>query len=624
MRFSAVHKTASYLLIAAAFAALALSRELPSLLLAITAVIIVASWWAEPSRFGFMRHRAWTLTWNVATVLAFALSVLDAISGEFLTAGMRFLLLLLVNKLWNRRASRDYLQAYAVSFLMLVAGAALSTDLWYALCFLAYVIFATWTLTLFHLRREMEENYLVKHSDRAQSEPVEVQRILNSRRVVGGSFLLGTSVVSLCVFLSSTLAFFLIPRVGFGFFVSKQKRGQATTGFSDRLELGQYGLIKDNPTVVMRVELPGGQVRAPLRFRGVTFDRYEHGRWSRTAQVPPASLRNHGELTVVGDWASRTIDRTKLRSAIDQARVQRIYLEPLDTPVLFAAPTPVAFALDRPTTPTAPLMRLEARGPAEIVPVESRIDPSTGRSTTVERRGPMRYSVWSDERQPSVPALLAARWPDDTAPASLRPYLQIPDEKPPRVLPWTWLASLASDIPERTLGWAAFAHHITRGKEGPFSQAFAVEQYLQKNLRYTLDLTRDERYEPIDDFLFVHARRPLRVFRLVDGHVGALARYPGAHGQRVRRRRLECLRPISRHSPRRRALMGRGLPARRWLGDLRSDAGRPGHRRDAQLVRRCSPIRRHPRDDLAQVGHRVRPRQTSRRGLDSAEILRWR
>src|SRR5258706_154177 len=165
----------------------------------------------------------------------FAFLGADALGGEALSAGLRFLCFLLLNKLCIRRASRDYLQAYVVSFLMLVAGAALSSDLSYAGCFLAYVVFATWTLTLFHLRREMEENYLLKHSDGAQSERVEVERILNSRRIVGGAFLGATSVVSLGIFVVATMVFFLIPRFGFGFFVAHGRRGSTVVGFSDPL-----------------------------------------------------------------------------------------------------------------------------------------------------------------------------------------------------------------------------------------------------------------------------------------------------------------------------------------------------------------------------------------------------
>ncbi|HEY1586311.1 MAG TPA: DUF3488 domain-containing protein, partial [Polyangia bacterium] len=280
MRFSAIHKATSYLMVAAAFSTLALSRELPPFVVGITLALGLLSYFFEPTRVAFLRARAWTATWNALTLAVFAWTLLAAIRGELLGAGIRFLCFLLVNKLWNRKSSRDYLQAYVVSFLMLVAGAALNSDLAYAGCFLAYVVFATWTLTLFHLRREMEENYLIKHSDDG-AERVEVERILNSRRIVGWSFLGATSLVSLGVFLCATFVFFLIPRFGFGFFATHQRRSSLTVGFSDRVDLDAYGRVKDNPQVIMRIEFPAGAApEQPLHLRGVAFDKYNHGRWT--------------------------------------------------------------------------------------------------------------------------------------------------------------------------------------------------------------------------------------------------------------------------------------------------------------------------------------------------------
>ncbi|HEX4460038.1 MAG TPA: transglutaminaseTgpA domain-containing protein, partial [Polyangia bacterium] len=161
MRFSAIHKATSYLMVAAAFATLALSHELSPVVVGLTLGAGLLSYPFEPARHPLLRARAWTAGWNAVSLAFFALTLIDAIRGDALPAGVRFLCFLLVNKLWNRKSSRDYLQAYVVSFLMLVAGAALNNELAYAGCFLAYVIFATWTLTPFHLRREMEENYLI-------------------------------------------------------------------------------------------------------------------------------------------------------------------------------------------------------------------------------------------------------------------------------------------------------------------------------------------------------------------------------------------------------------------------------------------------------------------------------
>src|SRR5262245_6852945 len=99
MRFSAIHKATSYLMIAAAFATLALSRELSPTVVVLTLVAAAASYPFEPSRQPLLRARAWTATWNALSLGVFAWSLLDAIRGEPLGAGVRFLCFLLVNKL---------------------------------------------------------------------------------------------------------------------------------------------------------------------------------------------------------------------------------------------------------------------------------------------------------------------------------------------------------------------------------------------------------------------------------------------------------------------------------------------------------------------------------------------
>jgi transglutaminase-like putative cysteine protease len=476
MRFSAIHKATSYLMVAAAFATLALSRELSPVVLAFTLILALGSYFFEPARHPFLRTRTWIAAWNAITLAAFAWSLLDAIRGDALGAGVRFLCLLLANKLWNRRTSRDYLQAYVVSFLMLVAGAALNNDLAYAGCFLAYVVFATWTLTLFHLRREMEENYLIKHSDDG-AERVEVERILNSRRIVGWSFLGATSLVSIGVFVCAGLVFFLIPRFGFGFFATHSRRGAMTVGFSDRVDLDRYGLVKDNPQVVMRVEFPSGMPPEPLHFRGVAFDKYERGRWSRTNTLP-TPMRRWGELHVVGPAAVARLTGPRVKALLANAVEQHVYVDPLDTAVLFGASTPVAYAMPQGSAGGPPPIELEARSAGEVYAMERRFDH--GRLIAVERKSGLRYTVFSDVDGPDEGLMQKA--PDADDDADLQPYLEVPRDLPPRV--------------------AELAHAITKDALGPYAKARAITQYLAR-YKYTLDLKRDERYEPIEDFLFI-------------------------------------------------------------------------------------------------------------------------
>ncbi|HEX8950247.1 MAG TPA: DUF3488 and transglutaminase-like domain-containing protein, partial [Polyangia bacterium] len=478
MRFSAIHKATSYLMVAAAFATLALSRELSPLTVALTLGFGALSYFFEPARVPLLRARSWTATWNALTLGVFAWTLLEAIRGELLAAGVRFLCFLLVNKLWNRKSSRDYLQAYVVSFLMLVAGAALNSELAYAGCFLAYVVFATWTLTLFHLRREMEENYLIKHSDDG-AERVEVERILNSRRIVGWSFLGVTSLVSIGVFLSAALTFFLIPRFGFGFFATHQRRGSLTVGFSDRVDLDAYGRIKDNPQVIMRIEFPAGAPPAsPLHLRGVAFDKYERGRWTRTVEESTRRLRNWGGYQILTDDSER-LTGPKVRALLERGIEQRVYLDPLDTSVIFGASTPVAYSLPGDGAGLPGPYALVLHGGDEPYAMEHRVSRSFHDELT-ERKSGLRYSVWSDVEPPDPRVLATA--PDVDIDEELAPYILVPPDLPQRI---------------RDL-----AQQLTAKKHGPWQKALAIRDYLQR-YRYTVDLKRDERFEPLEDFLFV-------------------------------------------------------------------------------------------------------------------------
>ncbi len=92
-----------------------------------------------------------------------------------------------------RRTHRDYVHMLAFSFLLVLVASTLAASFSFVAAFAVYVAFAVWALILFHLRREMEENYLVKHSAQAPSQKVGVGRILGSRRVVGRAFFVATA-----------------------------------------------------------------------------------------------------------------------------------------------------------------------------------------------------------------------------------------------------------------------------------------------------------------------------------------------------------------------------------------------------------------------------------------------
>ena len=460
MRFAVAHKAATYLMVAFAYLGMIAGGGIAPLISLAGVIGLAGSWWWEPPTIRFER---WSWIWATASVFALVYSVLTAIvTTDFLGVGAQFLIWLTVAKAYNRRAARDWQQMYLLAFLMLVAGSVLNPDLTYGLCFLGFVISATWALTLFHLRREMEDNLLVKHAADRASERVEVRRILDSKRIVGGRFFAGTGALSFGVFLVAAIVFLAIPRVGLGFFL-KGRGGLTLAGFSDGVKLGGHGVIKNDDTIVMRVEISpryGGRDRPEIHWRGVAFDYYGKGEWIRN----PAGPITYDDYSVPRPG----IERHKLRwegsppasAALEHGVKQEIWLEPLDSDVLFGASNPRVYEM-------AQIAR--KRRSKQMHNDEMRL----------EHGNTLHYTVWSDLEPPSPAELRAAAGP-------MPPIFSVYTYLPPEITPET----------------RRLAQRITTGLSTQYDKAVAIERWLQTNLTYTLELRDPGTTEPVHFFLF--------------------------------------------------------------------------------------------------------------------------
>ena len=465
MNFARAHKIAVYLVAWCAYLALIMSGELSDLAVALSLAGIIASWWWEAPR---VRVERWTKLWSALGLGVFAYSVFSFMSGgDLVLIGAELLLFLLVAKLFGRRASRDYQQVYILSFLMLVAATVLNSEVSFGVFFLGFVVASTWALILIHLRREMEDNFLVRHADGAASQPVQVSRLLASRRIVGPGFFAGTAVISLVVFAGAILLFLAVPRIGFGLFFSKTRGGVHLTGFSDGVRLGGHGIIKNDDTVVMRVEVGRGYRGrdAPwLHWRGVAFDHYAYGEWSRSPEAPDTIKRQSSQHAVVThhllyDRASEHSD-AELERRLGDALRQDIYLEPLGYDVLFGASMPTAFRIDTGYRP--PRWRDERND-------EIRYPHSSG----------IKYTVFSRPDPPPPAVLRAAGGP---LPPGYGVYMQVPADVEDH------LRDLALDI--------------TRGAHTDYDKAIAVESWLKSNLGYTLEMVAPPGgRDPVEFFL---------------------------------------------------------------------------------------------------------------------------
>lgn len=462
MRFVTLHKAVSYLLVFTALLALALAGEFSTFAVTGSFGALVVSWFVEPQEGGRWGPRLWA----VATIGLLLYTLVDVVLGDAptLVSAVQFLLFLVVNKLFNRRQSGDYLQLYVLSLVTLVAAAAFNTDLSFALCFLLYIVAATWSMILLHLRREMEENYLLRHTEpQAVAKRVEVQRILQSKRIVSGRFLFATSLLSLAVFFASGVLFFLFPRVGFGLMFGKSRAGLSMAGFSDRIELGQFGRIRDNPAVVLRVELPGEQTpasRLGWHWRGISFDRYDGRGWHKDfsgwKQLP------RGRLARQFLWKSKV--------QLDGARRALVYSEPItDRNVIFSPGKALAVTLP------------EKRNFSVADPRYVRRDALGDLSLDGDPTAAISYTVDFKLEEP-LPEVLART--TDFVPRHLRKrYLQLPP------------------LAERV---HTLAQELTRAAKTPYERTLAVLRHLRESFRYTLERTGNPALPPLEDFLFEH------------------------------------------------------------------------------------------------------------------------
>jgi protein-glutamine gamma-glutamyltransferase len=375
-----------------------------------------------------------------------------------LPLAVEFAAALQVVRLATRRGAAHDQQVIVLALMHLIAGTVLGGGMSYGLCFIGFLVVAPGALVLSHLRREVEGNYRQGARDRT-GLPVDVPRILRSRRVIGRSFLVFTCSLSIPIFLFTALVFVMFPRVGLSFLLLGQDHRERVVGFSDRVDLGGVGRLRADPTIVMRVEHPNLPAEPPVRLalylRGAAFDRYNGHSWSRTTGSTQLRAEQLGNSVRIRRWPDPVHDR-KLR----------IDLEAIDPSVVFVPPDAVALTILTPTNVVPSAI------PSLYMSQEGQLTYRT------LNEGGLRYEVaLADGNESPLPPL---------DPASRARYLALPADLPARVaeLAKTWIG----------------------GETDPERRAKRVEAALRKGYRYDLESPSGATKNPLDDFLFVSKR----------------------------------------------------------------------------------------------------------------------
>ncbi|OGP32600.1 MAG: hypothetical protein A2X93_08075 [Deltaproteobacteria bacterium GWC2_56_8] len=368
--------------------------------------------------------------WNPLAAVVFAFFIADylAFSGSLIVAAGRFLTILLVLKLFDLARNRDFVIAYGIVFFQILSAAASTVSPIFLIILSLFIIGAIWAMILFNMKRDYQE-----------AHPAEKGF---PRVAFGGPFfayVVGASAFSIVV---TFIIFFIMPRMEFGFFQRKTLNTVKVSGFSDRVDLGTIGPVKEDPTIIMRVGInPIDKPDGLIYFRGMALDSYDGKGWSKTLKDEIVIRRNDGGVFNLTRLEGRAIE-------------QSILLEPLDTDVLFAAGNPVSIEgpfqniwFDRSGTirlPSPPYSRIQYKARSILSPVRKDLS---------------------------------------------MPLLQYSD------------TSFLNEGPEGAR-IKALAESVTDGALGAREIAQAIEAHLKSSYSYTLNPNASAGLSPLDDFLF--------------------------------------------------------------------------------------------------------------------------
>ncbi|MBX3204557.1 MAG: DUF3488 domain-containing protein [Labilithrix sp.] len=410
------------------------------------ALAVPESWQSRPA----LRHLA-----TIGPLTLFAVQGVRLLAGRpALDVAVEFAAILQIIRLATRRGAAHDQQIIVLALLHFVAGTVLGGGLSYGLCFVGFLIVAPGALVLSHLRREVEGNYRQGARDRT-GLPVDVPRILRSRRVVGRGFLATTCLLSVPIFLFTAALFILFPRVGLSLLLLNHRNGDRMIGFSDRVDLGEVGAIRDVPALALRFDvedLPEPRpAKLTLRLRGTAFDKYEGRRWVRTQSK-----------TYAGGLKSN--DMLPIARKPDTARDRKITieLEPIEPTVVFLPPRTVA-------------LQLRTQQQAIVgEPLELAKGPEGEVRYSGEGAHGLRYDAYiATDRDPIVETLALTDRPR---------YLELPPDTPTRI--------------------ADLAHEWADAQPTAYLKAKAIEEHLKHDFKYQLGSPSGGKPQPVDHFLF--------------------------------------------------------------------------------------------------------------------------
>src|ERR1700687_992342 len=432
---------ALYLLVLSGFGALASTGGLDLPAVVVGGLALALRGFQLLTRREFAIPERWT---TVLTLIYVAIYLADYffLSRSFLTATVHLVLFAMVVRLFSLQRTRDHYMLAVLSFLMVLAAAALTVGSVFLFSFACFLLFAVITFVLMEMR----------HSVAAEQTHAQDPRVASPARGMAYGLLAIAPVLLLMILAGSFLIFFLLPRISSHYLSAYTPTSDVSTGFTDRVQLGRIGQIQQSTAVVMHIEIQNDlQGRYDLKWRGVALSNFDGRTWSNSyeqTQVRPA---------IDGSYRLAPLVDPRGASAAGRSIRYRVLMEPIGTNVFFLAERPQSLMGNfRQVSMDAggAVYDLDAERPINRYEAESQLP-----------------AIDSDELRLAM----------NIAPVGMDAYLKLPP-----------LDILISNL----------AEEIAAPAPSNYEKATAVEQYLSTHFGYTLELPRTLPQDPLANFLF--------------------------------------------------------------------------------------------------------------------------
>lgn len=467
-------RAASALVVLAGYIALISVRDYSPLLLFIPIIAIALTTRCEAWH---ARYQLFQTISRGITITYFCFIPVTVILLKAVPALVALIIFIQCHLLLHRKNERNYYYLYLMSFFLVLAACVQAPEAGIAPALGLFLISGAWALSA--LRLEADPLAVRAHAE------AEVTSLRRAARATDGPYSgrlpIGATVAvsTLAIFLLTSLLFVATPRVEAGF-LGRDNNIIRVTGFAQTVNLQGGGYVREDPTPVMQVELPGASnsdlTGGQMYWRVATLSNYANNSWKRKGLdnhyypgIEPLFAESMAEFR----HASENPHEAERNPSPGNPRVieQRIFADKL--------PDEGIPCLDLPLK-----MQVEGRAGDKQIGWDGRQDMSIRLLRGANNQ--LDYTVWSEIITPNIDALRAT--------PLAYPSLSDADLE---------LLTEHDLLPETV----QLAEDLTENADNPYDKVMAIQTFLTgPDFLYSLNLPPLPAQNAIDTFI-LRARR---------------------------------------------------------------------------------------------------------------------